>query len=143
MEGGFTIPEAKSRSAVNLLIVLIPSLSCWCSITPLYVSTCIHSFRVAWKSKDVLLVGTDFKDGKSLTDSGYPRTVREWIRGTPLGESALVFEGEAADVSITGAIVSTFRQKGTSSPMPCILVAFQSALQSFVPAAFAEGCSSH
>lgn len=37
---------------------------------------------VAWKSLDVLLVGTDMHDGESLTDSGYPRVVREWHRGT-------------------------------------------------------------
>jgi len=45
-EGGFELPEAKSR--------------------------------VAWQSADTLLIGTDFGDGASLTDSGYPRTVREW-----------------------------------------------------------------
>lgn len=32
--------------------------------------------RVSWKDEDTLLIGTDFKDGKSMTDSGYPRTVR-------------------------------------------------------------------
>jgi prolyl oligopeptidase PreP (S9A serine peptidase family) len=46
--------------------------------------------NVDWKSRDVLLVGTDFGPG-SLTDSGYPRTVREWRRGTPLGESVQVY----------------------------------------------------
>ena len=38
------------------------------------------------------------KDGKSLTDSGYPRTVREVTRGTKLEEAPVVFEGEDADV---------------------------------------------
>ena len=36
---------------------------------------------VAWKDRDTLFVGTDFGPG-SLTDSGYPRIVKEWKRGT-------------------------------------------------------------
>jgi len=56
--------------------------------------------RASYKSRDVLLVGTDFgKD--SLTDSGYPRTVREWVRGTKLEDSPIVFEGEKTDVSVS------------------------------------------
>ena len=29
-----------------------------------------------------------------MTDSGYPRTVRAWGRGTPLETASLEFEGE-------------------------------------------------
>jgi prolyl oligopeptidase len=54
---------------------------------------------VAWKDRDTLLVGTDFGPG-SLTDSGYPRTVREWKRGTALDRSTGVYEGEKADVAV-------------------------------------------
>ena len=36
----------------------------------------------------------------SLTDSGYPRVVKEWKRGTKLADAALVFEGEKADVAV-------------------------------------------
>ena len=32
---------------------------------------------VSWKDKDTLIVGSDFGDGKSLTESGYPRQVSE------------------------------------------------------------------
>ena len=71
-EGGFVIPEGKSR--------------------------------VSWQSADTLLIGTDFKDGCSLTDSGYPRTIREWKRGTPLAAATEVFAGEHKDVSITGFV---------------------------------------
>jgi prolyl oligopeptidase PreP (S9A serine peptidase family) len=56
---------------------------------------------VGWQSRNVLLVGTDFGPG-SLTESGYPRTVREWRRGTPLSDSTLVYEGQATDVSVRG-----------------------------------------
>jgi len=74
VEGGFELPEAKSR--------------------------------VSWRDKDTLLVGTDFGEG-SLTDSGYPRIVKVWKRGTPLEEAETVFEGEKTDVSITGMRDST------------------------------------
>ena len=58
--------------------------------------------RVSWLTRDSLLVGTDFGDGKSLTDSGYPRTIREWQRGTPLLSAVETYTGEATDVSISG-----------------------------------------
>ena len=67
VEGGFTLPEAKSR--------------------------------VAWRDEDSLFVASDFGPG-SLTDSGYPRTVREWARGTPLAAAPVVFEGKADDMSV-------------------------------------------
>ncbi len=55
--------------------------------------------HVAWRNRDTLYVATDFGPG-SLTDSGYPRIVKEWKRGTPLDASHLVFEGKPADVSV-------------------------------------------
>ena len=55
--------------------------------------------RKSFRSRDELLVGTDFGgDGSCLTDSGYPRVVRSWRRGTPLEEAVTVFEGEQSDV---------------------------------------------
>ena len=57
--------------------------------------------RVAWRGSDSLFVATDFGPG-SLTDSGYPRVVKQWKRGTPLSEAVVVFEGRAADVSVSG-----------------------------------------
>ncbi|MFF5766110.1 prolyl oligopeptidase family protein [Streptomyces tanashiensis] len=57
--------------------------------------------RVGWIDADTVFVGTDTGPG-SLTDSGYPRTVRRWRRGTPLDESELVYEAEDADVSAWG-----------------------------------------
>ena len=50
--------------------------------------------RVAWRNRDALYVGTDFGAG-SLTNSGYPRIVKEWQRGTALGAAKTVFEGQA------------------------------------------------
>ena len=54
---------------------------------------------VAWRSHDCLFVASDFGPG-SLTASGYPRTVREWVRGTPLASAPLVYEGQADDMSV-------------------------------------------
>lgn len=59
--------------------------------------------RIAWLDADTLLVATDTGAG-SLTDSGYPRTVRRWTRGTSLTEAPIVFEGERNDIS-AGAFV--------------------------------------
>lgn len=62
--------------------------------------------RASYKSRDCLLVGSAFEDSPddSLTDSGYPRTVREWERGTPIAEAKTVFEGEKTDVAVNGFI---------------------------------------
>ncbi|MFV0259925.1 MAG: prolyl oligopeptidase family serine peptidase [Acidimicrobiales bacterium] len=49
---------------------------------------------VAWEDPDTLLVFTDFGEG-SMTSSGYPRMVRRWRRGTPLGDATAVFEADA------------------------------------------------
>ena len=67
VDGGFSLPEAKSR--------------------------------VAWRGRESLFVATDFGPG-SLTASGYPRTVREWTRGTPLPEAEVVFEGQPNDMAV-------------------------------------------
>lgn len=60
--------------------------------------------RVAWRHRDSIYVGTDFGAG-SLTNSGYPRVVKEWQRGTPLGAAKTVFEGNVEDVSVTASVV--------------------------------------
>ncbi|MEY4177908.1 MAG: hypothetical protein RLY70_1482 [Planctomycetota bacterium] len=70
VDGGFQLPEAKSR--------------------------------VSWRGPDSLFVATDFGPG-SLTDSGYPRVVKQWERGQPLADAPVVFEGRAADVSVSGS----------------------------------------
>ena len=53
--------------------------------------------RVGWPDRDHLLVATDFGPG-SLTNSGYPRIVKKWLRGTPLEDAEVVFEADAADM---------------------------------------------
>ena len=54
---------------------------------------------VSFRTRDEVLIGTDFEgDGGSLTDSGYPRVVKSWRRGTPLAEAKTVFEVQHADM---------------------------------------------
>jgi prolyl oligopeptidase len=59
--------------------------------------------EVHWAGPDSLFVGTDFGAG-SLTDSGYPRVVKLWRRGTPLSAAATLFEGQASDVAVSGYV---------------------------------------
>ncbi|MGC4079685.1 MAG: prolyl oligopeptidase family serine peptidase [Rubrivivax sp.] len=54
--------------------------------------------EVDWINADEIAVGTDFGPG-SLTDSGYPRVVRRWRRGTPLAAATTMFEGQKTDVA--------------------------------------------
>ncbi|MBP8259469.1 MAG: S9 family peptidase [Verrucomicrobia bacterium] len=60
--------------------------------------------RVSWRHRDALYVGTDFGPG-SMTRSGYPRLVKEWRRGTPLSEAALVFTAQEGDVGVSATVV--------------------------------------
>ncbi|HEV8240770.1 MAG TPA: prolyl oligopeptidase family serine peptidase [Thermoanaerobaculia bacterium] len=57
--------------------------------------------NVNWRDEDTLFVGTDFGPG-SLTDSGYPRIVKLWKRGTPIGEARTLYEGKQSSVSVSG-----------------------------------------
>ena len=69
VEGGFTLPEAKSN--------------------------------VVWYDENTLFVGTDEGAG-SLTNSGYPRLVKLWERGTDFAQARLIAEGEQTDISMNG-----------------------------------------
>ena len=49
--------------------------------------------EVGFRRRDEVLIGTDFDGtGASLTDSGYPRVIKSWRRGTPLESAVTVFE---------------------------------------------------
>lgn len=58
--------------------------------------------QIGWDDPDTVLVGTDFGPD-SMTESGYPRIVKRWRRGTPLDRAETVFEGEPTDVSAGGS----------------------------------------
>jgi Serine proteases of the peptidase family S9A len=53
-----------------------------------------------WLDRDNLLVATDFGPD-SLTDSGYPRTIKQWQRGTPLSEATTLYQGATDSVSVS------------------------------------------
>ncbi|MDT5135952.1 MAG: prolyl oligopeptidase [Mycobacterium sp.] len=58
--------------------------------------------QIGWDDADTVLVGTDFGPD-SMTESGYPRIVKRWRRGTPLTDAQTVFEGLSTDVSVGGS----------------------------------------
>lgn len=55
---------------------------------------------VTWFGPDELLIATDFGPG-TLTQSGYPLTVRRWKRGTDLLAATEVLRGQPADMQVT------------------------------------------
>ncbi len=67
VEGGFSLPEAKSQ--------------------------------LVWRGPDDVFVATDFGPG-SMTDSGYPRVLKAWTRGAPLGDATPVFEVRPEDMEV-------------------------------------------
>lgn len=55
----------------------------------------------AWIEQDTLLIATDWNgDGSTLTDSGYPSSVRLWKRGQDLQDAAELFVGDPTDVGV-------------------------------------------
>ncbi len=56
--------------------------------------------QFAWIDRDHLFVATDFGPG-SMTQSSYPRIVKQWQRGTPLSAATLVYEGRNDDLAIS------------------------------------------
>jgi len=52
--------------------------------------------RVAWIDSDTLLIGRDWGPG-TMSEAGYPITIREWKRGTPLETATEVFRGDVTD----------------------------------------------
>jgi prolyl oligopeptidase len=52
--------------------------------------------RVAWVDTNTLLIGRDWGPG-TMSEAGYPITVREWKRGTPLDSAKEVYRGQVND----------------------------------------------
>jgi prolyl oligopeptidase len=50
----------------------------------------------AWMDKDTLLVGRDWGAG-TMSEAGYPITVRAWKRGEPLANAKEIFRGDVKD----------------------------------------------
>ncbi|MBU6247598.1 MAG: prolyl oligopeptidase family serine peptidase [Xanthomonadaceae bacterium] len=58
--------------------------------------------EVDWIDHDTIYVGTDFGPG-SMTESSYPRIVKEWHRGTPLTQATVVYEGKRSDLAVSAS----------------------------------------
>ena len=56
--------------------------------------------NVNWRDKNTLFVATDF-GANTQTDSGYPRIVKTWQRGTPLSHAKTLLEGQKTDISVS------------------------------------------
>ena len=57
---------------------------------------------LGWIDRDNVYVYTDFGDG-TMTESGYPRIVKAWKRGTPMTAAKVVYEGNPDDMYIAAA----------------------------------------
>ncbi|MFP7723911.1 prolyl oligopeptidase family serine peptidase [Lysobacter sp. D1-1-M9] len=59
---------------------------------------------LGWIDRDNVYVYTDFgpdaEGVATLTESGYPRIVKQWTRGTPMSEATVVYEGTPEDMYI-------------------------------------------
>ena len=55
--------------------------------------------HLTWAGPNRLLIGTDFGAG-TLTDSGYPMTIREWDRGSRLEDAPEFYRGKTSDAFV-------------------------------------------
>ncbi|WP_254424000.1 prolyl oligopeptidase family serine peptidase [Rhodanobacter sp. C03] len=55
--------------------------------------------EASWIDDNTIYVGTDFGPG-TMTESSYPRIVKEWKRGTPLTAATTVYAGKPTDLAI-------------------------------------------
>lgn len=69
-----------------------------------YVGEAKSDFR--WIDENTVYLATDFGDG-SLTNSGYPRIVKKWRRGTSIEEAETVLEIPKEDLSVGIAVMHT------------------------------------
>jgi prolyl oligopeptidase len=60
--------------------------------------------RASYIDANTLIVSTNFGEG-SQTNSGYPRKVKIWKRGTSINEAVLIHEGSKSDVGNWGDIL--------------------------------------
>lgn len=58
----------------------------------------------SYVDENMLIVATDFGEG-TMTNSGYPKQVKLWRRGTSLKDAQLIYEGESTDAFMTSGYV--------------------------------------
>ncbi len=62
--------------------------------------------EMSWINEASVYVATDFGPG-TMTDSGYPRIVKLWKRGTPLAQAETVYEAKSTDMAASAAYDDT------------------------------------
>ena len=62
--------------------------------------------QISWLDADTLFVSTDFGPG-SLTESGFPRFVKIWKRGTPIGDAKTIYEANQKSVDANAYRIRT------------------------------------
>ena len=58
--------------------------------------------QISWEDENTVLIGTDWGED-SLTESGYPRLVKRWRRGTPLDDAETLFSASKSDVLVVAS----------------------------------------
>jgi len=58
--------------------------------------------EASWIDDNTIYVGTDFGPG-TMTESSYPRIVKEWKRGTPLATATTVYAGKPTDLAVSAS----------------------------------------
>lgn len=56
-----------------------------------------------WLDKDTVIVSAAFEEADK-TESGYPRVIKLWTRGTPLEDAAPIFEAQKDDLAVGAAL---------------------------------------
>ncbi len=68
-----------------------------------------------WIDANTVFVSTNFGEG-SMTDSGYPRIIKRWKRGTPLTDAELIHEGQVSSLWSYG-----FRMRSAGDDIDMVL----------------------
>ncbi|OWK21666.1 hypothetical protein AJ88_18455 [Mesorhizobium amorphae CCBAU 01583] len=71
----------------------------------------------SWLDRDTVIVSAAFEE-EDKTQSGYPRVVKLWRRGTKLEDATPIFEAEKQDLAAGGGSRSTATGGTCSSPAP-------------------------
>lgn len=70
--------------------------------------------RLAWRDDDSIWLGAEHGAG-TLSQAGYPVTVRVWTRGEPIEQAKEVFRGEINDVAVAGNTLREWTPDGDRS----------------------------
>lgn len=67
--------------------------------------------RIGWRDDDSIWLGADHGPG-TMSKSGYPITVRVWVRGEPIEKAQEIFRGEPSDVAVAAGTLREWTKEG-------------------------------